>query len=99
MFCAVTRTPEELSIVVRQDAVPEGVTAEHDWCLLKVEGVLDFGLVGILASLTEPLAQACISLFALSTYDTDYIMVKSATFEAAVAALQAAGHEVRRNVI
>lgn len=74
--------------------VPEGVVAERGWVALRVAGILDFSLVGILASLTAPLAEAGISVFALSTYNTDYLLVRQNFLEQAIAALSAAGHTV-----
>jgi hypothetical protein len=91
---SVTRTGEELSIVCRQDAVPPGVVSERGWRALRVAGTLEFSLTGILASVASPLAEARISLFAVSTHDTDYVLVKAETLPAAVAALTAAGHRV-----
>jgi hypothetical protein len=89
---AITRTPEELSIVCAQERVPPGIQAEAGWRALKVAGPLDFGLTGILASLAGPLAAAGISIFALSTYDTDYLLVKEENLEQAERTLRAAGH-------
>ncbi len=93
-FFSVTRTADELSVVCLQSAVPQGVTREGGWRCLKAQGPLDFGLTGILASLTAPLAEAGISVFAISTYDTDYLMVKAADLERAVAVLYQAGNVV-----
>lgn len=93
-FVSITRTDEELSIVVRQDRVPGDVVAVGPWRALKVQGPLDFALTGILAALTAPLADAGISLFAIATYETDYILVRAETLEAAITALTAAGHRV-----
>jgi len=93
-FVSITHTDEELSIVVRQDRVPGGVVAVGPWRALKVQGPLDFALTGILPALTTPLADAGISLFAIATYDTDYILVRAETLEAAITALTAAGHQV-----
>lgn len=92
---ALVRTGDEASIVCDQDCVPEGVVAVHGWRALGVEGPLDFSLVGILASLTTTLAQAGVSIFALSTYNTDYILVKEGMLEQAVKALREAGHDVQ----
>ena len=75
-FCSVTRTPDELSIVCPQEHAPEGVEAVRGWRSLMVEGRLDFNQVGILSSLTSVLADAGISIFAISTYDTDYLFVR-----------------------
>jgi uncharacterized protein len=90
----VVRTPVELSIVCDEAVVPQDVRAERGFCALVIDGALDFALTGILASVTGPLAAAGISLFAFSTYDTDYVMVKADRLDAAIAALSAAGHEV-----
>ncbi len=91
-FVSVTATDDELSVVCATDAVPPDVTADRDWRVLKIVGPFAFTTVGVLASLAAPLAQAGISLLAIATYDTDYLLVKSASLDAAVAALSAAGH-------
>ncbi len=93
-FCAI-RTEQELSLVTDDALVPEGVECERGWTALKVEGPLDFALTGILAALAMPLAEAKIPIFALSTFDTDYILVKSDRLADAIAALKQAGHAVR----
>jgi len=94
-FSSVTRTVDELSVVVPESRLPESSQAEGEWRLLQVDGPLDLSQVGILASLASPLAAAGISIFALSTFDTDYVMVRDADLERAVAALEAAGHLAR----
>jgi len=91
---ATTRSREELSIVCREDVVPLEVRQERNWCALKVEGPLDFGLTGILASIAGPLAKVGISIFALSTYHTDYVLVKEDKLDAATKALEGAGHTI-----
>ncbi len=93
-LCSITRTPEELSVVCRERAVPTGIRCERGWRAFKVQGPLDFGLTGILDALTDPLARAGISIFALSTYDTDYLLVREAQLEEAVTALRATGHSL-----
>lgn len=93
-FFSITRTDEELSLVVAQDRVPADVRAVGAWRALKVQGPLDFALTGILAALTAPLAHAGVSLFAIATYDTDYVLVKEETLAEAIRALTAAGHRV-----
>ncbi len=95
-FSSITRTPIELSIVCPQASVPAGIPCEKDWRCLQVQGPLDFTLTGILASLSSVLAQAGISIFGISTFDTDYILVKQKKLESAIQALSAAGHLVRR---
>jgi hypothetical protein len=96
-FSSVTRTPDEISVVCPQDAVPVGVTVEKDWRCMAVSGPLEFNLVGVLASLLDPLAEAEISIFVISTYDTDYLMVKERNLEQAVHTLSRAGHLVSRH--
>jgi len=93
-FLSITRTREELSIVCESTLVPPEIAAERWWRCMKVEGPLDFSLTGVLASLAEPLARAGIPIFAISTFDTDYVLVKAANLEAAVAALEAVDHVV-----
>ncbi len=93
-FFSLTRTPEELSLVCLQASVPEGVLAERGWRCLQVAGPLDFSLTGVLASLASCLAEAKVSIFAISTYDTDYLLVQAEDLETAIRALRAAGHEI-----
>ena len=94
-FFSVTRTPVELSAVCNIAAVPPGVKAEGPWSVLAVRGPLDLNMTGVLAGLATPLAAAGISIFAVSTYDTDYILVREQALEAAIDALRAVGHEVK----
>ena len=88
-FLSVTRTSDELSIVAPAAAVPAGVRAEGGWTVLRLQGPFAFDQTGILASFATPLAEAGIGLFALSTFDTDYVLVKTAHRSAALAALRA----------
>ena len=91
-FFALIRTPDELCVVCAERDVPVAVQAERGWSLLQVRGPLDFSLVGVLASLALPLAQAGVSIFSISTYDTDYLLVRQADLERAAQALVQAGH-------
>jgi putative acetyltransferase len=91
---SVTRTADELSVVCDEELVPDGVVCERGWRCLRVAGAMPFTLIGVLARLTTPLANAGIGVFALSTFDTDYLLVKAGEFEKAVAALRADGHTV-----
>jgi hypothetical protein len=95
-FASVTRTPAETSVVCRSAVVPEGVRAEPGWRALRVAGPLDFALTGILLSLLAPLAAAGVAVFALSTFDTDYVLVREAALDEALAALAGAGHRIVR---
>ena len=93
-FAALVRTSEEVSLVVREENIPEGGRVEAGWRVLKVAGPLDFALTGILASLTAPLADAGIPLFALSTFDTDYLLVKEERVSDTVTTLRSKGHRI-----
>ena len=97
-IACVTRTRDELSIVCRADLVPDEVRRESGWRCLKVKGPLDFSLSGVFARIAQPLADAGISLFAVMTYDTDYLMVKQERLRDAADALMAAGHVVQARV-
>ncbi len=89
---SVTRRPGELSVVCAEEHVPAEVPAERGFRALDVDAVMDLSIVGVLASLTAPLAAAGIALFAVSTFDTDVLLVRD--LDGAVAALRGAGHEV-----
>ena len=91
---SATRTADELSIVLSEEERRPEWKAETGWRCLQVAGPLDFGLTGILASLATPLAAAGVSLFAVSTYDTDYVLVRQESLGRAREALEAAGHQV-----
>jgi len=93
-FWSITRTADELSLVVPSEAVQPNWNSEPGWQALKIEGTLDLSLVGVLAAIASPLAQARVSIFVISTYNTDYILVKAAQLEKAVEALRKAGFEV-----
>lgn len=97
-FLSITRTDDELSVVCPEGAVPEGVRHEDGWRVLKLEGPFEFSEVGVLASVVEPLAEASVSVFAVSTYDTDYVLVKDEQLETAAWALRGRGHKVPRTV-
>lgn len=88
---SVTRTPTELSIVCRETLSLPG-QVEPGWRCLVVDGTLEFDLVGVLAALAQPLAAAGVSIFVLSTFDTDYLLVKEEKLELAIESLRAAGH-------
>jgi len=93
--CFVARTADELSAVCETAVVPAQTLAREDgWRALKVAGPLDFGLVGILAKIAGALAEAQVPLFAVSTFDTDYVLVKERDLKTAIGALRAAGCEV-----
>jgi len=95
-FSSVTRTPSELSMICEARRVPDGMTAERGFVALAVDGPLPFDAVGVLASMTAPLAAEHLSILAVCTYDTDYVLVREADLDRAVAALEGAGHVVRR---
>jgi hypothetical protein len=96
-FYSLTRTEQELSIVCEESYVPPGVTCEPAWRALTVAGPLAFELIGILAGLAGALSCAGVSLFALSTYDTDTLLIQEANLARALAALKAAGYVLHTN--
>jgi len=96
-FFSVTRTGDELSVVSELSTVPLGVQSERSWRVLKVHGPFVLSEIGVLASLATPLAEAKISFFAVSTFDTDYLLVASETLSGVIAALEGAGHTVYRS--
>ena len=91
---SVTRTPAELSIICSEESVPGDVRNESGWKCLRVVGPLEFSMVGVIASLTGVLADAGLSVFVVSTFDTDCLLVKQAHLETAVKSLTSAGHSV-----
>jgi hypothetical protein len=92
---AFIRTQEELTIICPEHFVPPGVIAEPGWRALQVEGPLDFELVGVLASLAASLADAGVSIFAISTYSTDFILIKQSQLDDALESLRQVGYQVR----
>ena len=93
-FVSITRTAEELSVVCDEIGVPADVRCERGWRCLKLAGPLDFSLVGVLQSLLAPLAAANVSVFAVSTYDTDYVLVRERDLDRTLAALRGAGWNI-----
>lgn len=97
---SITRTDDELSIVCPSECVSmyaEFKDVENDWRCMKVEGVLDFNLTGILSSLVNPLSENKISIFAISTFNTDYLLIKSHSIEKAKLVLENEGHTISGN--
>lgn len=91
---SITRSEAELSVVCPQSQVPSSARAERDWRCLRVIGPLGFGMTGILASLASPLASTGVSIFVVSTYDTDYLLVQQRDENRARHALERAGHRL-----
>ena len=91
---SVTRTPDETSIVCEDRLVPDGVQAERGFVALRVEGTVPFEATGVLASLAVPLAEGAVSIFAISTFDTDYLLVRESSLDVAIQLLRTAGHEI-----
>jgi len=92
-FFSITRTADELSIVCLAAQVPADIQHEDDWACLKLEGPFPFSETGILSAFVQPLSDRAIPIFAISTFDTDYVLVKNDWIEKAIQALQEAGHE------
>jgi uncharacterized protein len=95
-FLTVSRTADELSITAVERAVPADARCERGYRALRVRGPLPLNLVGILAAIADPLADAGLSIFAISTFETDYVLVKARDLDVAVRTLEGAGHQVRR---
>jgi uncharacterized protein len=96
-FYSLTQTRDELSLVCLQNVLPANAKAERNRALLRVAGPLDFSLTGIIASLASPLAEAGISIFSVSTFDTDYILLRNEDLARAITVLERAGHTVLRS--
>lgn len=100
-FFCVVRTPDEVSIVCPESVCPEnriasdggGIVVERGWVALKLEGPFPFSMTGVLASFFDPLARARVPIFAVSTFDTDYVLIKEEHLKQALTALDGAGHE------
>ena len=93
-FFSVTRTSDELSIVCNETHMPKKGRCSTGWCCLQVEGPLDFSETGILSALSRPLAEAQIPIFVLSTYETDYLLVKEQNLNQAIDVLTSEGHSI-----
>jgi hypothetical protein len=93
-FFSISRSEDELSVVTQAANVPEGVKSHAGWRILKVQGPFVLSEVGVLASLASPIAAAGASLFAISTYDTDYLLISAKQLEIAASALERACHKV-----
>ena len=96
-FFSVTRTCDELSVVCEHSRVPASVRSQPGWSVLKVHGPFDLTEIGVLSSLASPLAEAKLSLFTISTFDTDYLLIASETLSTALNALEGAGHKIHRS--
>jgi hypothetical protein len=97
-FWSVTKTQHELSIVCPEEHVPEDIKAKRGWRILQVEGPLNFSMTGVLNCLTKPFAESKISVFALSTYLTDYLLVHSKDLKSAIIALREQGHKIDHEI-
>ena len=95
-FFSITKTEDEISVVMLQDKISSDVKVEKDWRILKVEGILDFSLIGILAKISGILAKNSISIFVISTFNTDYILVKEEKIEKAMTVLSKEGYEISK---
>jgi uncharacterized protein len=96
-FFSITRTGDELSVVCEHSRVPAGVQSQPRWCVFKVHGPFGLTEVGVLSALASTLAEEEISLFAISTFDTDHLLVASETLSTAMTALERAGHQIHRS--
>ena len=96
-FVSITRTADELSIVCAVENIPPGVPYDPRWIALKLEGPFPFSKTGVLLSLIAPLSNNGVPVFAISTYDTDYVLVKNQDIVRALEVLEQAGHQVRHH--
>jgi len=94
-FCFVGKTDEELSLVCTTEHVPEDtVKCDNGWKAFRIEGTLDFSMIGILANISAILANKGIGIFVVSTYNTDYVLTSSDDYENALSALESEGYEI-----
>lgn len=93
-FFSITKTEDEVSVVILQDKIKAEIKAEKDWKILKIEGILDFSLIGILSKISSILAKNQISVFVISTFNTDYILIKEEKIEEAISILTQEEYEV-----
>jgi hypothetical protein len=96
-FFSVTRTSDELSVVCEESRIPTSIQAQPGWRVFQVHGPFAFSEVGVMAALTAPLAVEQISVFVVSTYDTDYLLVNVGNLAPAITALERAGHTIHRS--
>jgi len=97
-LAALVRTTDELSVMCEESLVPDDVISEGNWCALKLLGLLDFSLVGIMARLATTLANVDVSIFAISTYETDYVLIKQNQLDVSLKALNQAGYSIQTPV-
>ncbi|MBN1470059.1 MAG: ACT domain-containing protein [Fusobacteriaceae bacterium] len=93
-FFSITKTEDEVSVVILQDKIKAEIKAEKDWKILKIEGILDFSLIGILSKISSILAKNQISVFVISTFNTDYILIKEEKIKEAIYILTQEAYEV-----
>jgi hypothetical protein len=96
-FSSVTRTPEELSVICLEKDVPVKVKSDKNWRCLKINGILDFTLTGIISAITQPLADAGIGTFVLSTFNTDYFFVKNHNLSQTISTLKSVGFRFKKD--
>ena len=93
---SITRTKKELTIVCRQDVIPSQCQCDLNWRCFKVDGSFDLNQIGVISSISLPLAEAEISIYVISTYDTDYFLVQSEKVEQTVSILSGCGHSITK---
>lgn len=94
-FISITRTEEEMSIVCEENNIPQNVVYEPDWRILKIEGILDFSMIGIIAKISSILAEKGISIFVISTFNTDYILIKEKNINNAIEVLEERNYNIK----
>lgn len=96
-YLFIGKTSDEKSLVCETSEVPENATQRSDgWKAFRIQGILDFSLIGILSEIAAVLAESGISIFAVSTYNTDYVLIKEESFQRGLEALRTAGYTIVR---
>jgi hypothetical protein len=93
-LCSITRTGKELTVVCPQNIIPADIEHDREWRCFRIDGSFDLEQIGVISSLAAPLAQAGISIYVVSSYDTDYILVKDEKVEQVIAVLSRDGHSI-----
>ena len=94
ILISITRTDKELTIVCKQDMIPSELQSDINWRCFKIDGSFDLNQTGVISSISSPLADAGISIYVISTYDTDYFLVQDQNLQKAISTLSNSGHSI-----
>ena len=95
-LASITRTEKELTIVCRREIIPSQYQSDLTWCCFKIDGSFDLNQIGVISSISSPLADAGISIYVISTYDTDYFLIQEHNLERTISVLSDIGHNIIR---